>query len=961
MNKKWCKPKLYNGLFFGFSIAFVVFLSGRGIAMANSGAVNDALHITTSRSNTNKDAVYFKRTYTTDADVKKYVSSVAQEAEGEGLVLLKNDNNSLPLAKGTKIALFGTASYRINYNTSGSSSTDSSNYKSLSDSLKDEGFNVDEDIANLYASDAFKTYGRTFTSGRYLINEAPYSLVESTAKSSLKASETAIVTLARESGEGKDISTVRSDGLDGSYLSLSQEETDLLKGLTALKKNGSLKNIIVLLNSSNPISTAFLSEEGIDVDSCLWIGNVGAYGLSAVCDVLSGDINPSGRLSDTYVKDNFSSPAMSVWMSNPNSSFARAYSNYKAAGLNSTNRAYATYEEGIYVGYHYYETRYEDAVLGNGQADDYSYSKDVAYPFGYGLSYTTFETTGFRVTPSKDGKEFDVSVKVKNTGNKAGKHAVEIYLQKPYTDYDKQHGIEKASVELAGYAKTSLLAPDQEEEVKIPVKKSQLKTYDADGKKTYILEKGDYYITFGEDAHNAVNNILEKKGASSSKIVGNKGDSSLAYQYSVREDDFTTYAKSEATGESITNQLDHADMNRYEGKGTNSITYVSRNKWKDTWPKERTSFAVGDKMKEDLGSHKALPSDGTMPTYNSGKHISLIDLRTLSFADKKWDELLDSMSKEDQIRLVTDGQLVTAALSSINLPGTVEKDGPTAVTTTKTDSSFPSEGIWASTFNNELIEKIGDAFAEDIVNSDVQGIYAPGVNLHRTPFGGRSNEYFSEDPYLTGKAASVEIQGLQKKGVVAHIKHFAFNNEETNRNGISIWLNEQSARELYLLPFEMAVQEGDTGALMNSFNRAGCLWTGGDKNLSINILQKEFGFKGYAITDMGAANGGTYMVYDDAYMGGTNLFMASPNTLDDYKNNAAFCEKVRDSAHRILYTIVNKSVAMNGFTSDTQVVTHTPWWEVLLNTLVITFGCLAGVSLALDIVSEVLLRKDDTI
>lgn len=957
MKKKTYKPKLYNGLFLGFSTAFVIFLSGRSIAISNSGALNSFFHINSSNK-TNTDETYFKRTYKTDEDVKNYFKNTAMKAEGEGLVLLKNDNGALPLNQGSRISLFGTASYKVNYNTSGSSSTDSSSYKALQDSLKEEGFKINEGLETLYSSEALKAYGRKYTQNKYMINEAPYSLIESTALSSLKQDDTAIVTLARESGEGKDLTTFKSDGIDGSYLSLSQEETDLLTNLTALKKEGKLKNIIVLLNSSNQISTAFLSQEGIEVDACLWIGNVGAYGLDSVSQVLSGKINPSGRLSDTYVKDSFSSPAMQVWANNNNKSFVNAYSNYKEAKLNSTNRAYAVYNEGIYVGYRYYETKYEDSVLNQGQAEDYRYNDDVSYPFGYGLSYTTFDYTSFSVTPSEDQKEFDVKVKVKNTGKKKGKHAVEIYLQKPYTDYDKTTGIEKASVELVGFTKTGELEPDQEEEVTIPVKASQFKTYDSYGKKTYILEKGTYYLTVGKDSHDAVNNILaDKSTKDASKMTGGNGNSQLVYRHSVSQDDFMTYSISEYTGEKITNQLDHADMNLYSGKGDNSVTYVSRSKWKDTWPKKVSAFTVTDQMKEDLSSHKALPEDGKMPTYDSGKKISAIDLRGLDYDDEKWNELLDSMSKEDQIKLVTDGQLVTTALSSINLPGTIEKDGPTAVTATKTDSSFPSEGIWASTFNKDLIKKIGDAFAEDIINSDVQGIYAPGVNIHRTPFGGRSNEYFSEDQYLTGVSASYEIQGLQEKGIITHVKHYAFNNEETNRNGICIWLNEQSAREIYLLPFEMAVTEGKTGALMTSFNRSGCLWTGGDKNLSINILQKEFGFKGYSITDMGVSNGGTYMVYDDAYMNGTNLFMGSPNTLDDYKNNAAFMEKVRDSAHRIIYSIVNNSYAMNGFTSNTQVNQITPWWEVTLNALAISTGVISIVFLAMNLISQYMLKN----
>lgn len=960
MNKKLLKPKLYNGLFVGFSLAFSVFLSGRGIALSHASALNDFFDIKTSdfTGDGGEDATYFKRTYQNPEEVKAYFKDTAIQAEGEGLVLLKNEGKALPLKAGSRLALFGTASYALNYNTSGSSSTDSSTYKTFQDSLKDEGFSVNKSVSDLYHSEALKAYGRTMSKGSKVINEAPYSLIQDVASSALTFQDTAIVTLARESGEGSDLSTIFSDGEDGSYLSLSKEEIDLLTGLTSLKKQGKLSKIVVLLNSSNPIATAFLKKEGVDVDALLWIGNVGAYGIDAVSQVFSGKINPSGRLSDTYTYDSFSSPAMESWKNNKNMSFGIGYSNFKEMKLNSTNRVYAVYNEGIYVGYRYYETRYEDSVLNQGQAGDYVYQDDVSFPFGYGLSYTTFSYSDFKVTENAEKDAFDIQVTVKNTGEVAGKHSVEIYLQKPYTDYDRENGLEKASVELAGFTKTGLLQADQSETVHVTVKKSQLKSYDSNKAKTYILEKGDYYLTLGKDSHHAVNNILTNKSSKNeAKLTGEDGQSSLSYRYRVDQDDFTTYSVSEYTKEKITNQLDHADMNRYEGRGDNHVTYLSRNQWKDTYPKAVNPFVVTTKMKEDLTSHKPLPNDGALPTYDSGKKMSLIELRGLDFENEKWDELLDSMSKEDQIKLVTDGQLVTTTLSSINLPGTIEKDGPTAVTTTQTGSSFPSEGIWASTLNRELIQKIGDAFAEDILLSEVHGIYAPGVNIHRTPFGGRSNEYFSEDPYLSGISAVYEIQGLQSKGIVTHLKHFAFNNEETYRNGICIWLNEQSAREIYLLPFELAVTQGKTGAVMSSFNRSGCLWTGGDSNLSIQILQKEFGFKGYSITDMGSANGGTYMVYDDAYMGGTNLFMGPSNTLDEYKNNASFLQMVRESSHRILYTIVNQSVAMNGITSSTDVKTITPWWETTINALCISTGVLAFLFLAGYLVSVYFLKK----
>ncbi len=964
MKKIFTHSKLYNILFLSCSTFFAVTLSGRSIARANSGAINNALGITTTSKGNSADAEYFKRTYTDETDVKDYVSKTAEEVEGEGLVLLKNENDALPLTKGSKVSLFGTASVRFNYNTSGSSSTDSAKYATLNDTLTKEGFEVNPTLMDFYTKGAGKDYGRTSSASLYTINEVPYEKYDADTLSSVgQYSDAAIVTLARESGEGKDLSTRGSDGEDGSYLSLSNEELDLLKGLTARKKEGKLKKIVVLLNSSNPLEQDFLYRDGIEVDALLWVGNVGSYGLNAVAKVLNGTINPSGRLSDTFCRDNFSSPARASWELNYNKSFSSGYTNWKKAKLNSTNRSYGVYNEGVYLGYRYYETRYEDTLLNQGNHGEYDYSKDVAFPFGYGLSYTSFAYSDFQVIPSSDRKTYQVSVDVTNSGSVKGKHAVEIYRQRPYTDYDREHGIEKPSIELAGFAKTKELEPGEKETIKISVEKSQFKTYDSDGFKTYILEAGDYYLSLGSDAHHAVNNILRSKSSvDTSKRIGS-GQASLTYKINIAKTDSETYSKSEETGEKITNQLDHADRNRYEGRGDNKVTYVSRKDWSSTWPKQAVSFTASEQRIKDLASHRALPEDGTRPRYNVNKEgekkLTVASLRGVDFSSPYWDTLLDSRSKEEQIKLVTSGQRSTATIASVGLPETIDLDGPTAVTATKTDSSFPSEGIWASSFNLDLIKKVGDAFAEDIILSGTHGIYAPGVNLHRTPFIGRSNEYFSEDPLLTGLAAAYEIQGLQGKGIITHLKHFAFNECETERNGIGIWLNEQEARELLLLPFEIAVTKGDTGAIRTSFNRSGCLWTGADKNLSINILQKEWGFKGYSITDRAVSNGGTYRVYDDGYRGGTNLFRGSANDLKDYKDNAAFCERIRDSAKRILYTIANKSYARNGIKGDSVIKEITPWWEITLNCLVSVFGVLSAGCLARYLTALVLKKKEN--
>lgn len=968
MNKKFfAHQKVGYGLFLCSGFLFSIALSGGFVARDNEQVLNKALHIETTKKDTS-GPTYFKRDYESVEDVKNYVKETAILAEKEGLVLLRNESvgskKALPIEKSSKVSLLGSASYKFNYNTSGSSSTSTSSYQSFPDVLKEKGIQVNPELKSLYEND-LSSMGRTTSGNTYLINEPSFDLVKDTLERSISGyQDAAIVTIARESGEGKDLSTSKSDGLDSSYLSLSQNEKDLLINLSRMKKEGKLKEIIVLLNSSNPIQTDFVFEEDISIDALLWVGNVGSYGLYGLVDTLIGESNPSGKLSDTYCKDSFSSPAMASWALNRGKSLAQYYTNYQQLNLDATQRSYEIYAESIYLGYRYYETRYEDKILGTPRTGDYSYHDVVSYPFGYGLSYTAFAFDDFKV--EENGDTFDVSLKVTNTGSVKGKEVAEIYLQKPYTDYDRENHVEKASVELVGYQKTKELNPGESQTLSLKIPKSQLKSYDANGYQTYIVEEGDYYLTLARDSHDAINNILSSKNKTLEE--GESGKSSFAYRYHQDTLDKETYSKDEKTGVKITNQFDFADMNRYEGRGSNHVTYVSRNDWEGTYPTKPQSFTIDtDTMKEDLQSDHAIQEEENqvLPTYNKKTDLKLIDLRSdkdheVPFDDPRWDELLNSMTYEQQSKLVTSGQNATITLSDIGLPETKNLDGPTAVVETKTDSSFPSQGIWASTFNDDLISQVGDAFSEDIILSGTKGIYAPGVNLHRTPFIGRSNEYFSEDPYLTSNAAIKEIIALQNKGIICHLKHFAFNECETNRNGIGVWLSEQEARELLLLPFERCVKEANVAALMSSFNRAGTTWIGASRNAQIQVLKKEWGFKGFVITDMAVSNGSSYMVYSDGFMNGTDLFLASgsANALDAYRNSPTFANRIRESSKRILYSIVNHSIAMNGISSNTRLDYVKPWYLVLVDSLAIAGGVIGLLGLSYCIMNLCLFKKE---
>lgn len=956
------RSKLWRTLGVIGASLLTVGVAGSHIASKNSASIDYYLNtshtkIIEKKDGETKDSQYFKSSFKNNDDLQKYLDGVGEDIVKEGSVLLKNNNQALPLNKNDKITLLGQGSYKTNYSTSGSSSTSGVSYPKLSNVLKEGGFTINPKAL------AFgeKNYGENGTYIRNesnlikFINEAPWSSYDSDTISSFSDyGDAVIVTFARDSGEGVDISTTGSDGEDGTYLSLSSQEKELLQQLTILKNENKIKKIIVLLNTACPIQTDFMFDSSISVDSAMWIGNLGSKGIYGLKNLLLGEANPSGKLNDTFLKNNLTSPAMSSWMTNKDKSFALKYSNSKTYKLNQTQTYYGTYSEGIYVGYRYYETRYEDSVLKRSNVGDYKYTDDVSYPFGYGLSYTTFSYNNFNAV--KEGDNIKVTLTVTNTGSKySGKEAVEIYLQKPYTDYDIENGVEKASVELVGYTKTSLLEPGKSEDVTINIDFEEFKSYDANKTRTYILDAGDYYLTAANGAHEAINNILSKKGAT---CLDKEGNSSLAkVVYTQDKLDITTFSTSKETGKVITNQFDFMDINKYENKGDNKITYVSRNDWQGTWPTESVILSINDKMYEDLTSHKTMNAgDAKMPTYGKSTNLKLINLRNndenkIAYNDPLWDELLDSMTSDEQAELIVNSAFNTPGITSIGKPKTVDTDGPTGTVNTKTGTVLPSLGLWASSYNKELQNKIGVALGEDCLNAGVNSLYAPGVNLHRTPFGGRLNEYFSEDSYLTGMAAGEFVKGIQSKGVIPTVKHYAFNNEESKRNGIAIWMNEQEARELMLKPFEMVMcpSKANVHAIMTSFNRAGAIWTSASRELMINVSRDEWGFDGYSITDMASANGASYMVYDDGIFNGTDIFLGNgtASDLNEYKTNPAYAQRMREACHRVLYVICNYSSAMNGITTNTEFVRVSPWWEVLINGIVIGAIALTVISLVM--------------
>lgn len=963
-NKKKGTGVALWGVLTGVSaVAFGAACVGSNLANASAQAVNIALKTSTNKTVNKDDSVkYFETGFDSVEELEAHDKEVAEQLTGEGTVLLKN-NGALPLAAGSKVSTLSHSSVGIATCGTGSADIDTSKAPTLKEALENDGLEVNPTLWDFYLTGEGSKFPRnpskdTDATGikvrsDYHVNEVPQSVYTDDVKSSFASyGDAAIITITRLAGEMYDVPIDGfTDGTDA--LQLTQEEKDLLK---MAREN--FDKVIVLINSTNALQCDFLTDDSYGVDAALWIGYTGTWGLNAVADILTGEVNPSGHLVDTYCNDNSTAPSLVNFYGKM---YANATEDNNADWYDfqlDGNKYYNAYQEGIYVGYRYYETRYEDAVMGTGNAGDYSYDANVAYPFGYGLSYTTFDWSNFKSSYDAATDSFNVSVDVKNTGNMAGKEVVQVYFQSPYTDYDKQNKVEKAAVELCGFGKTELLEPGATETVTVNVPRSELAAYDANGAKTYILDAGDYYLTAAHDAHDAANNVLAAKGYTVENGMTADGNAKMAWNYNVASLDTTTYATSAATGEAITNQFDNADPSYY---GMDGLTYLSRSDWQGTWPQE-LNLEANEAMLKDLnltGTYTADPDSGAvMPTMGADNGMTLGMMIGKSYDDPDWDKLLDQVTFDEMAKLIGQGYHNTAMVQSVSKPGTLDDNGPQGFTQSLTGiatnhCAYSDENIMAATFNTELMEEVGKCIGNDVMDLGASGLYGPAMDTHRNAYCGRNFEYYSEDGFLSGKIAAAEIGGIQSKGVYVYMKHFALNDSETKCRCISTWANEQSIREIYLKPFEMSVTEGGALGVMNSFARVGAVWSGADVGLMTNVLRNEWGFEGFAITDfsgnpMFTARGIALRTFDAAYgvLAGTDTWDSSDvqwttELTTQYKDCPEVVQAMRQATHRILYVVAN-SCAMNGFTADTKIVKVTPWWQTALIVLDVVLAVLVA-------------------
>lgn len=833
---------------------------------------------------------YFETEYEEAAELRTDSAELAKRIQREGIVLLRNADDVLPLRKGAMVSVFGKGAVNPVYcdeKAAASSVT-------LKDALEAEKIRVNEKLWNFT-----QRGGRNSFSG-------------SVEKSMEEFSEAAVVVISRDAGQADFYEPAFAEAEEGEEpavtgakgLQLTEEERELLG---YVKER--FEQVIVVLNTENPIEMGFVEEYG--VDGCLWTGALGINGMTAVAEVLSGSVNPSGGLPDTFVFNSLNAPA------------AANLGDYQIRNSNvKFGDKYLVYAEGIYVGYRYYETRYEDTVLGTSSRSAFDYDREVAFPFGFGLSYTDFELQDMTMEQGKKG--YEISVSVLNTGNRAGKEIVQFYVQRPYSQYAEKNGIEIPSVELAAFVKTKELEPGESARVKIVLGEEAFKSFDAVGRGTYIIDGGTYLVTAAQDAHRAVNNILMYKMKGGSEAFSGSGDGGLVETVDLVRDN-SSFAVSSQTGENVGRVFREADPAVYDS----DYRQLTRSLWGSTWPVTWNggSYSAPASFQELLKVSSKEDSKAEAPVYNKAhgeKNAGLAALRETAFDDYRWGALLDQLTWRETYSLVRKGGgLVNEVLSCIS-PQALIFEGKTV---------YPSAEVLASTWNTELILQMGKLIGEEALHAGFTFWQIPSLNLHRTAMGGGNGSSFSEDSYLTGSMAAAICRGLGEKGVIPVLGRMVLADQETNYTGVAVMAGEQAIRELYLRPFEIALRDGGSGmkAVMAGMNRVGPRWCGGHSGLLTKVLRDEWGFTGIIMTDRITGGTDEYADILEGLEAGTDLWQntsSSSYKLRGGQLTYGVRSRFRTAAGRILQTI-SRSNAMNGIGTKTTLEYKSPLWKTL--------------------------------
>ncbi|MBS4455310.1 glycoside hydrolase family 3 protein [Aerococcaceae bacterium zg-BR33] len=1017
--------RLWRGMAALFLSSSVALNASTSIARTWRSSIDFALG--TSSTVTTRDDV-FKADYDTTEELVAAHRDLGERVSEEGTVLIKNLNDTLPLQK-TKVTLLGMGSmYPFLGGVMGSTIT-SEEQVNLVSALQERGFEVNPTMTDIYTKLGSIQTGEKQTWGgtvpifglRPAEFAAPYEPSEPaldtyTAKDEMgghadenyqesfkEYNDAAIVVISRPGSEGNDYYP-GEEGIDkekygtDSALSLTNNEKELLK----LAKDN-FDKVIVLINAGNVMEIEELKNDK-DIDAMLVIGFPGAYGMYGVADVLNGTANPSGRLADTYAVSNASSPAAQNFGRNELKDLSAIQApDSLMPGLPATSplgsfggepamaaNFYLVEAEGIYTGYKYYETRYFDSVLGQGNAKsnvgatsgakEWDYEEEVSYPFGFGLSYTTFSQTLDKVNVNLEERTVTATVTVTNTGEVAGKDVAQLYYQAPYSDYNKEHNIEKSAIEFLAMEKTKELEPGESQTITLTADAKYMTTWDSnakDGKGGYILDGGDYYFAIGTDAHNAVNNILAAQGE---KVTGVKELVVTQAVGTEGEVDETTFAKS-GNGTEVVNQLADADINYYK---EGYATYLSRNDWQATFPRKYNDLTIDGPKKDEWVKNLSneiyqFKKTGNVETEGSGGELMLSDLAGADINDERWEQLVAQIPLETLVAKITKGGSVSDIIPEIGSPLVYQNDGPNGFS-----NILASRGEFAedknanfhmatmanlvtlgNTFNKELVKEWGQLIGNSGLMSNNLLIWAVGANVHRSAYNGRNFEYYSEDDMLSNYMAAATVEGAKEKGVIVGPKHFAFNDQETQRSGVAVYMTEQKAREGDLRAFQGAFEEAKALGVMASFSRIGATPVNGSVAVLENILRKEWGFAGILSTDMNnnagyfrpemLINAGVTMIADFS----TDETMTQVNetwpylTIDLIKQDEAFVKKTRENMKYQLHAFAN-SAAQN-----IKTMSVTPWWETALNVAIYTTGTLGALSALMYVVSLVKSNKEE--
>ncbi len=1017
------KTGLARGLAVILTSLFVLSLFASSIAQTWAGKINTFLgtssYETVKTGESTSDGIYFESEFGSVKEVIDAKEALAREISQEGTVLFKNDG-ALPLDPASeKVTVWGLNALAPTYGGLIGSTT-SVNYEAgqttvtLLDALKENGVSLNEELLKLYnssAADAFRRKAAFFgqevpghslipvfwpmfeTADSYMIGEPPADFYTQEALDAAKDTA-AIVFLSRDSSEASDYAVSTMKDPNGDNFERPMALSDNEKAMIALAKENSNGKVIVVLNSDVTMEINELKNDP-DISAIVWAGLPGAYGFRGVADVLTGAVNPSGHIADTYAVSSISAPAMQ--------NFGLFFFDAPEGELDPANDKgnwYIIETEGIYVGYKYYETRYEDAILGQGNADSdagvfasdggWDYADEVAYPFGYGMSYTSFEQELQSVDFSIGGESKAV-VKVTNTGDVPGKSVVQLYAQAPYI----QGGVEKAAIQLVGFGKTATLQPGASETVTVDFDAKYVASYDQDAVKAdgtqgaWILDAGDYYFAIGNGAHEALNNVLAAKLESDENLVKITEDESInadnAKKVTVGAKDIETYS------EGVQNQLQDGDIrNLLPERG---VEFVTRSDWTKGW-EPVWGITPSDEMLKNLHNRVfELSENGEGLTWGADNGMRLIDMvlvddngdyqGSVALDDPLWDTLLENVTLEEAVNFMKGAGGNFEPINSIGLHVVAIYDGPVGFvsdqvpgytanwTASESDEptyvgpdneyanwqmpTMPTEPVVAATFNVELVEREGELFGEDSLWANASSLFGPGLNNHRATYCSRNHEYYSEDSMLTNILGVAVCKGGQSKGLMMEPKHFALNHQEANRSGTATFVSEQAAREIELRGFQGALEGNYAQGVMTAFNRLGTVYAGAHRGLLTEILRNEWGYTGYVVTDM--INGPEYMNWRDVTFAGgggcltenayDSSIIGDPNSAENMKlieKDTAFQQELKQMLKYDLYTFANSNT-MNGVTSDTRVVRVHPWWESTLTGLNIGFGVLTAAAL----------------